>query len=119
MHRTEQRNPLSTHMDQMDTESLSRLIITANYEAVKAVEAAAKYIYICRWMKQAPVAVGTYLKWWLPPVGAVAAAYLLQYNDSFLMMLLFAGLVFVSRGILELKNAEKTLLRKGKAHDEA
>ena len=44
MHRTEQRNPLSTHMDQMDTESLSRLIITANYEAVKAVEAAAKDI---------------------------------------------------------------------------
>ena len=84
-----------------------------------ALEAVVKYIYICRWMKRAPVGFGTYLKWWLPPVGAVAAAYLLQYNDSFLMMLLFAGLVFVSRGILELKNAEKTLLRKGKAHDEA
>ncbi len=38
MLRTEQRNPLSTHMDQMDTETLSRLIITANYEAVKAAE---------------------------------------------------------------------------------
>ena len=84
-----------------------------------ALEAVAKYIYICRWMKRAPVGFGTYIKWWLPPAGAVAAAYLLQYNDSFLMMLLFAGLVFVSRGILELKNAEKTLLRKGNAHDEA
>ena len=67
----------------------------------------------------APVAFGTYLKWLLPPVGAVAAAYWLEYNDSFLMMLLFAGMVFVYRGILELKNAENTLLRKGKAHDEA
>lgn len=84
-----------------------------------ALEAVAKYIYICRWMKRAPVGFGTYIKWWLPPAGAVAAAYLLQYNDSFLMMLLFAGLVFVSRGILELKNAENTFLRKGKAHDEA
>ena len=83
------------------------------------LEAVVKYIYICRWMKRAPVGFGTYIKWWLPPVGAVAAAYLLQYNDSFLMMLLFAGLVFVRQGILELKNAEKTLLRKGKAHDEA
>lgn len=44
MHRTEQRNPLSTHMDKMDTEALSRLIITANYEAVKAAEAAVKEI---------------------------------------------------------------------------
>ena len=44
MHRTEQRNPLSTHMDTMDSESLSRLIITANYEAVKATEDAAKDI---------------------------------------------------------------------------
>ena len=84
-----------------------------------ALEAVAKYIYICRWMKRAPVGFGTYLKWWLPPAGAVAAAYLLQYNDSFLMMLIFAGMVFVYRGILELKNAENTFLRKGKAHDEA
>jgi len=44
MHRTEQRNPLSTHMDTMDSEYLSRLIITANYEAVKAAEDAAKDI---------------------------------------------------------------------------
>ena len=84
-----------------------------------ALEAVAKYIYICRWMKRAPVGFGTYIKWWLPPAGAVAVAYLLHYNDSFLMMLLFAGLVFVSRGILELKNAENTFLRKGNAHDEA
>ena len=50
---------------------------------------------------------------------AIAAAYLLELGDSFPMMVIFAGMVFSYRGILELKSAEKALLRKGKAHDEA
>ena len=36
--KTEMRNPLSTHMDKMETAEMARLVITANYEAVKAVE---------------------------------------------------------------------------------
>ncbi len=36
--RTEMRNPASMHMDQMNTTDLARLVITANYDAVKAVE---------------------------------------------------------------------------------
>lgn len=36
--KTEQRNPLSTHMDSMSTEEMSRLVVCANYEAVKAAE---------------------------------------------------------------------------------
>lgn len=39
--KTEMRNPLSTHMDKMSSEELARLVITANYEAVKAAEDAA------------------------------------------------------------------------------
>ena len=39
--RTEMRNPASMHMDEMSTEEMARLVISANYEAVKAVEAAA------------------------------------------------------------------------------
>lgn len=39
--RTEMRNPLSMNMDKMDTVDLARLIITANYDAVRAAEEAA------------------------------------------------------------------------------
>lgn len=38
--RTEQRNPMSMHMDQMATEEMARLVVTANYAAVQAVETA-------------------------------------------------------------------------------
>ena len=36
--RTEMRNPKSMNMDKMSTEDMARLVITANYEAVKAAE---------------------------------------------------------------------------------
>ena len=35
------RNPASMHLDKMGTEEMARLVITANYDAVKAVENAA------------------------------------------------------------------------------
>ena len=38
------RNPKSIHMDRMDTEDMARLVITANYEAVRAAEDAAPMI---------------------------------------------------------------------------
>lgn len=42
--KTEMRNPASMHMDQMSTEEMAKLVITANYEAVKAAEDAASAI---------------------------------------------------------------------------
>lgn len=36
--KTEMRNPASMHMDKMSTEEMAKLVITANYEAVKAAE---------------------------------------------------------------------------------
>ncbi|MBO7170202.1 MAG: N-acetylmuramic acid 6-phosphate etherase [Clostridia bacterium] len=42
--RTEMRNPASMHMYEMSTEEMARLVISANYEAVKAVEEAAPAI---------------------------------------------------------------------------
>ena len=42
--KTEMRNPASTHMDKMSTEELAKLVISANYEAVKAVEDASASI---------------------------------------------------------------------------
>ena len=86
-----------------------------------AAEAALKYYYICRWMKCSPVGLWTYIRWWLPPAGAIAAAYLLELNDSFLMMVVLAGLVFLYRGIRELKDPENAFLKKrkgSKPHEE-
>ena len=42
--RTEMRNPASMHMDKMSTEEMARLVITANYDAVRAVENASAEI---------------------------------------------------------------------------
>ena len=42
--KTEMRNPVSMDMDKMSSEEMTRLVITANYEAVKAVEDAADAI---------------------------------------------------------------------------
>jgi len=42
--KTEMRNPHSINMDKMSSEEMAKLVITANYEAVKAVEDAAESI---------------------------------------------------------------------------
>ena len=42
--KTEERNPLSTHLDKMSTTDMARLVISANYDAVRAVENAADSI---------------------------------------------------------------------------
>ena len=76
-----------------------------------SLEAAAKYIYICRWMKKAPTGLGTYLRWWFPSGAAIAAAYLLGRNDSFLLMIILAGMVFGYSGLRELKDPDNALMR--------
>ena len=40
--KTEQRNPDSKNLERMTTEEMAKLVITANYDAVKAVEAASR-----------------------------------------------------------------------------
>lgn len=42
--KTEMRNPESIHMDKMSAEEMARLVITANYDAVRAAEKAAPSI---------------------------------------------------------------------------
>lgn len=44
--KTEQRNPESKNLDRMTTEEMAKLVIAANYDAVKAVEAASKDIAV-------------------------------------------------------------------------
>lgn len=85
-----------------------------------ATEAVGKYVYICRWMKCAPTSICTYMKWWLLPGLSIAAAYMLGVTDSFIMMLLLAGIVFLLSGLRELKDPENTFLkkRKGNTHEQ-
>ena len=66
-------------------------------------EGVAKYFFICRWMKKAPVTLVKYLGFWALPALAVVLAHLLKMGDSFLMMILFAGSVFVIFGLQELR----------------
>ena len=73
-----------------------------------ASEAVAKYIYVCCWMKKAPVGLGTYLSWWILPAAAIAAAYLAGLNESFWGMAACAGAVFAVALVREL------LLNKGR-----
>lgn len=68
-----------------------------------AFEAICKYAYVCKYMKKSPVSLFTYLKWWILPVAAIVAAYILKLQDSFLWMVIFAGTVFVITGVTELK----------------
>ena len=44
--KTEERNPLSMHLDKMSTTDMARLVISANYDAVRAVENAAESIAV-------------------------------------------------------------------------
>lgn len=75
------------------------------------VSAAAKYACVCRWMKGAPVSLIRYVGWWILPVAAIAASYLLHCNESFWMMVLFSGLVFLISGMKELTNPDNTFLK--------
>lgn len=83
-----------------------------------AAEAVGKYICICRWMKRAPVGTGMYIRWWVLPTAAIAGAWLLGVNDSFILMVLFAGAVFVVSGIRELRCPENSFLKKGRGKNE-
>ena len=77
-----------------------------------AVEAVIKYIYVCRWMKQAPVAIGTYLKWWIVPAAVIAVCYLAGVNDSFLAMAAAAAAVFAAALFGELRREENGIFKK-------
>lgn len=71
--------------------------------AQTAIEAGGKFIYVSRWMRQAPVSVPEYIRWWLIPAALIAAALALRLGDSLLFMLLFAALAFAARAWQEMR----------------
>ena len=68
-----------------------------------AAEAAVKYLFICRWMNKAPASLRTYLEWWTIPAIAVGLSHIFKVGNSFVMMILFAGIVFAFSGWQELR----------------
>lgn len=75
------------------------------------VEAVGKYIFVCRWMKKAPVSIGIYLSWWILPVAIIAVTYILHLQNSILAMIFGAGIVFAVGLFQEFRN-EKGMLQR-------
>lgn len=68
-----------------------------------ALEAVAKYIFVCRWMKTAPVGICLYLKWWILPSVAIGITYIFSLQESTIGMILTAGTVFIISLIRKLR----------------
>ena len=60
-----------------------------------AVEAAAKYICICKWMKGSPIGIKEYILWWVLPGTVIIGVYILDWSGSFAAMVSSAGSVFL------------------------
>lgn len=67
-------------------------------------ESVSKYIFVCRWLKKAPVGFYTYLKWWILPAAAVGVSRFMHWQNSLVMMIAVAGIVFCIQLVMELKN---------------
>jgi len=77
-----------------------------------ALEAAAKYRCVCRWMGRAPVALFTYLKWWLVPCALIGLSRMLGLGEGFLWMVLMAGTAFAVALFQEIRADGGALLNK-------
>ncbi len=77
-------------------------------------ESVSKYIFVCRWMRKPPVKLSSYLKWWVLPATAIGVTRLMQWQDSFRMMVIVAGAVFFIKLTVEIRKEEglQQLLRK-------
>jgi hypothetical protein len=77
-----------------------------------ALEAAAKYRCVCRWMGQSPVSLTTYLKWWVLPCVLIALSRMLGLGEGFLWMVLMAGTAFAAALWRELRADGGAILKK-------
>ena len=68
------------------------------------VESVSKYIFVCRWLKKPPVRFYTYLKWWILPAAAIGVSRFMHWQNSLVMMIAAAGIVFCIQFAAELKN---------------
>lgn len=59
------------------------------------MESLSKYVLVCRWFKGSPMRVSSFIKWWSVPIGCICIARIFHIQDSFWMMLLTAGAVFL------------------------
>lgn len=74
-----------------------------------ALEAIGKYIVVCQWMGHSPVGIIEYLKWWCVPCFCIIVTYLFRWQDSFIAMILVAGIAFILKLMQELKQGKEML----------
>lgn len=67
-------------------------------------ESVSKYIFVCRWLKKPPVRFYTYLRWWILPAAAIGVSRFMHWQNSPVMMIAAAGIVFCIQFAAELKN---------------
>ena len=67
-------------------------------------ESVSKYIFVCRWLRKPPVRFCTYLKWWILPAAAIGVSRFMHWQNSLVMMIAAAGIVFCIQFAAELKN---------------
>lgn len=74
------------------------------------IEAIAKYSYVRKWMKNSPVKLQTYLKWWAVPCALIVFTYVLKLQTSFIGMVVMTAIAFGVLLAQELGNKEMNLL---------
>lgn len=78
------------------------------------LETGAKYLFVCRWMKKAPVSLQEYLSWWIAPAVLIGLVYALKLQDSMVAMILAAITAFLVVVVLEYRRDSSLLHRFGK-----
>ena len=74
----------------------SELFVLYGLCAHTVVESVGKYIFLCWWFEKAPAGILDYGKWWLIPALLILAAHVLKIDESFMWMMILAGICGVN-----------------------
>lgn len=68
------------------------------------LEESGKYYYVSKWMGESPVKIKRYFSWWICPGIFIVISYWRGYNQSFVWMIVSAGITFLISVARELQN---------------
>lgn len=78
------------------------------------LETGAKYLFVCRWMKKAPVSLTEYLSWWIVPTVLIGLVYSLKFQDSMIAMIFAVVTAFLIIAVQECRRDSSLLRQFGK-----
>ena len=67
------------------------------------LEECGKFYYVCKWLKQSPVKIKTYLSWWICPMGVIILTYIMRKSESILWMIFATSVVFIVGAVSEVQ----------------